>query len=178
MGLTSWLVLPSLIYSFQLTEPRWLQAVLPKVGLSRFREPYGEYHDFSLVLIKLPMFVPVGDASLEETSFASLEECIAMWPCLLMLNINASEPSPSGGWILLPAIVPISCKTELFQLVAAPNTDSVIFLNCLRTGVLQSNRPILATAALQKATRLTLHAAITCSAKYAQNTRKSAVRRL
>lgn len=178
VGLKSRLVLPSLIYPFQLTDPKWLQAVLPKVSLSRFREPYGEYHGFSLGLIKLPDVGPWGDTSLEEMSFASLEKCTAMWPCLLMLTINASEPSPSGGWTLLPAIVPISCKTELSQLVAAPNTDSAIFLNCLRTGVLQSNRPILATAALQKATRLALHAATTCSAKYAQNVCKSAARRL
>lgn len=86
-----------------------------------------------------------------------------------MLNNNISEPSPSEVQILLPAIVPISCKIELFQLVAGPNTDSVISLNCLRTGVLHNNRPILATAALQKATGLTLHAAITYNIKYAWN---------
>lgn len=101
--------------------------------------------------------------------FASLEKCITTWTCLLMLNNTSSQLLPSLVWSLLPAIVPISCNTEPFQLVAAPNTDSAIFLNCLRTGVLHSNRPILATAALQKATRLIWYAAITCSIKSAWN---------
>lgn len=52
LGLKSCLVLPSLIYPFQLTGPKYLQAVLPKVSLIRFTEPCREYH-FSLVLLKL-----------------------------------------------------------------------------------------------------------------------------
>lgn len=63
---------------------------------------------------------------------------------LLSKAFNSSSFKP-------PAIVPISCNTEPFQLVAVPNTDSVIFLNCFRTGVLHSKRPILATAALNSA---------------------------
>lgn len=142
--------------------------------------PQSQFEQIQRTLRRIPRLFPsanetAGCPSLQVTplwkkmSFASLEKCTAMWTCLLMLNNNASEPSPSGLQMFLPAIVPISCKIELFQLVAGPNTDSVIFLNCLRTGVLHNNRPILAIAALQKATRLTLHAAITYNIKYAWN---------
>lgn len=53
LPLESCLVLPSLIYPFQLTGSKQLQAVLPKVSLTRYTEPHREYRDFSLVLLKL-----------------------------------------------------------------------------------------------------------------------------